>query len=115
MRRGFTLSGLGLGIFFVALGLAFFSDSSSGTSYFGTVFRFYPLLAILLGLDYVLNSINQSGIIKRPEGWVATLIIIITLCGLTITTVPKLLGNDWKEMADFDLSWISWGGEPLER
>jgi hypothetical protein len=109
MRREFTLSGLGLGIFFVVLGLAFFSDSSSGTSYFAIVFRFYPILAILLGLDYVLNSFNQSGTIKRPEGWVATLIIIITLCGLTITTVPKLLGNSWEKIADFDLSWISSG------
>ncbi|MCL6591357.1 MAG: DUF4097 family beta strand repeat-containing protein [Firmicutes bacterium] len=110
MRRGFTLSGVGLGLFLILLGLAFLSDSASGTSYFSTVFDFYPLLAILLGLDFIFNSAGgPTPLIKRPEGWAATLIIIITICGLSITMVPRVLGDSWKEIADFDLSRISFG------
>lgn len=73
------------------------------------------MLAILLGLDYIINSIGgQTAFVKRPEGWVATVIIIITICGLTITTVPKFLGDSWKNIVDIDLSHISFGSWNLD-
>jgi DUF4097 and DUF4098 domain-containing protein YvlB len=88
MRRSFTLSGAGLGIFLIGLGVAIFWDLTSGTAYWTMVLRFYPALLILLGLDYVLPGIGW-GSKSRPESWVVTVIIIVTIGGLIGHLIPR--------------------------
>lgn len=109
MRRPFTLSNFGLGIFLIALGIAYISDMNFKTDNFALVFRFYPLLPILLGVDYLLNGFTRtSGIIDRPTGWVTTFIILLTIAGLIFSIVPRTLESHFSDMREFQFTRNWW-------
>ncbi len=104
LQRGFSLSGIGLGLFLIGLGIAYMMDVSSGTHFLTAVFRFYPALPILLGLDFILAGTPQNritGAPMRPEGWITTVIILITFGGLTATLVPRVLDHELKQIEGY--------------
>ena len=101
MKREFSLSGTGFGLFLITLGLAVFSDLSFKTGILNIVWRFYPVLPILLGLDFILPQITKgSETISwvRPAGWIITLIILISMAGFITGSVPKLFSNEFKRL-----------------
>lgn len=101
MKREFSLSGIGFGLFLIALGLAAFSDLSAKTGYLTIVFRCYPVLPILLGLDLILPNIapvSESVSFVRPAGWIVTLVILITTSGFIAGVVPGLFNNEFKQL-----------------
>lgn len=101
MSRNWTLSGTGLGLFLIALGVGYFTDLATGSAWLYQVFRFYPVLAILLGLDYILSGYRASSAIHPPQGWIVTVIILITIGGLTAAIVPRMF-RDHLEFRGFD-------------
>ena len=93
MLRGFTFSGFGLGIFLIVLGVTIFRDFASGTAFSWSIFRFYPVLLILLGLDFIWPQGNRS--LRRPEGWVVAVIVIISIGGFVTIIIPQNIRTGW--------------------
>lgn len=101
MKREFSLSGIGFGLFLIALGIAAFSDLSAKTDSLAMVFRCYPVLPILLGLDLILPKItpvSRTVSLVRPAGWIFTLIILITMAGFITGVIPSLFSNEFKQL-----------------
>lgn len=102
MKREFSLSGIGFGLFLIALGVAVFSDLSFKTRFLVTVWRCYPVLPILLGLDFILSQMSkgpESITWVRPAGWLTTLIILVATAGLVSGVVSdNLFQNEFKRM-----------------
>jgi hypothetical protein len=101
MRRELSLSGAGFGLFLIALGLAAFSDISAKTGYLAMVWRCYPVLPILLGLDFIFSTVapgSQSVSWIRPAGWIVTLIILISMAGLMAGVIPGLFSQELKQL-----------------
>lgn len=114
MRRTFTLSAAGLGLFLIGLGIAYFSDLTVQTGYLTTVLRFYPILPILLGLDYLLSALPGTGDrIDRPAGWVATLIILLTIGGLVFGSLSKLMDPPFTTLRNFHFGSDQWWSDPV--
>lgn len=98
MNRNWTLSGTGLGLFLIALGIGYFTDLATGSTWLYQIFRFYPVLIILLGLDHLLGGYyGSSAKIHPPQSWIMTVIILITIGGLTASIVPRI----FRENMDF--------------
>jgi hypothetical protein len=101
LKREFSLSGIGFGLFLIALGVAAFSDLSAKTHSLALVFRCYPVLPILLGLDFILpkiTSVSKSVSFAPPANWIVTLIILIAMSGFIAGVVPGLFGNEFKQL-----------------
>jgi hypothetical protein len=83
MRRNFNLSGIGLGLYLLGLGFSYLLLQSGGSNFLSFWSGLYPILIILLGLDYILaNSERASYIFAKPNGLVVAIVIIITVVGL---------------------------------
>lgn len=101
MQREFSLSGTGFGLFLIALGVAAFSDLSAKTNFLIMVWHCYPVLPILLGLDFILSKVTpvtKAMSFSRPTGWIVTLIILITMAGFIAGVVPGLFSNELKQL-----------------
>ncbi len=111
--RGFTLSGIGLGIFVICLGIAYMIDMSSPTGFLRAVLYCYPALPILLGLDYIFTGITQNSKNfpwQRPEGWVVSIVILITIGGLMFNLFPRLMGSEIQQLEQYSFSPDWWFG-----
>ncbi len=108
MRR-FTLSEVALGVFLIAIGVAYLWDLNANTSFLVTLYQFYPVLPILLGIDYLLYGAKRQT--NRPEGWVTTLIILIVVTGLVTKIVPLVFKEYW---AEFERDLSSYHGLTFE-
>jgi DUF4097 and DUF4098 domain-containing protein YvlB len=101
LKREYSLSGTGFGLFLIALGVAAFSDIAAKTHLLGAVWRCYPVLPILLGLDLILPKVipvSNSITLVRPAGWIFTLTILITILGFISGVVPGLFQQEFKQL-----------------
>jgi DUF4097 and DUF4098 domain-containing protein YvlB len=97
MTRNFNLSGIGLGIYLLGLGIAYILNQATAFNVINFWLHLYPILAIVLGLDYILSSMNRTAqTFTKPNDFVATIIIIITVIGLVSSLIPKFVMDDMR-------------------
>jgi hypothetical protein len=82
MKNKLNLSGIGLGLYIIGLGLCYILQQTSNLHIMGFWLRLYPILIILLGLDFILANTNRTtSFFTKPSPLVITLIIIFTIIG----------------------------------
>jgi hypothetical protein len=65
MPRNFNLSGIGLGIYLLGCGISYTLHQTCNINVFSFWFRLYPVLAILLGLDFILANTHQPAVFQN--------------------------------------------------
>jgi hypothetical protein len=104
----------------MCLGIGYMIDLSSATGFLSAVFYCYPALLILLGLDYILTGITQNSKAlpyRRPEGWIVTVIILITIGGLAFNIIPRTLGSELKQLEQYSFApdfWFRFNEKPIQ-
>ena len=105
MLRSFNLSGIGLGIYLLGLGIAYIIDLSSGWNALQFWLKLYPFLPILLGLDYILYSLKLTPtLFSKPDSLTTAIIIITTIVGFTINITPQLITKKLHKIPQFNFS-----------
>ncbi len=103
MLKGFNLSGIWLGIFLLGLGVTYILDITFSLNSFRFWLKLYPLLPILLGIDYILSSSKSSkAIVTKPDHFVAVAIIVITIIGFFGNFTPRFSRADFPNIRRFD-------------
>lgn len=103
MPRNFNLSGIGLGIYLLGLGISFILQQTGGLNILSFWLRLYPILAILLGLDYILaNTGRTAQVIAKPSGLVVTIIIVIIAVGLISGFTSRFIKEDIQKFRYFE-------------
>ncbi len=83
MKRHISLSGIGLGVYLIGLGVCYVFQQTLGLQIIGFGLRLYPFLIILLGLDFILtNTERTSSLFTKPSPMVVTLLILFTIVGV---------------------------------
>jgi hypothetical protein len=103
MPRNFNLSGIGLGIYLLGLGIGYIIQQNSGFNILSFWLRLYPVLAILLGLDYILaNTGRTARVFAKPNGFVAAIIVLIIAVGLISSYISRFVPEDIHKFWYFD-------------
>ncbi|MGE5580982.1 MAG: DUF4097 family beta strand repeat-containing protein [Bacillota bacterium] len=101
MSKEFSLSGMGLGIYLLGLGITYLLETTLHFPLFNFWFRLYPLLIVLLGLDYLLCGLNGSSCFNKPNALIAGAIIVVTIIGFTAPVISGPLRMDLHKIERF--------------
>ncbi len=116
MKHHISLSGIGLGLYLIGLGLCYVSQQAQDLQIIGFWLRLYPFLIILLGLDFILTNTNRtSSLFTKPSPMVVTLLILFTLIGVISNFCFRNLQFDTPLSGYFDHGrngWFDWEQEP---
>jgi hypothetical protein len=82
MPRNLNLSGIGLGIYIIGFGICYILQQTNGSHLIGFWLRLYPILVILLGLDFILANNNRTAqLFSKPSPLVVTIIVLLIIFG----------------------------------
>ncbi len=103
MKRHISLSGIGLGLYLIGLGVCYVFQQTLGIQIISFGLRLYPFLIILLGLDFVLtNTERTSSSFTKPSPIVVTLLILFTIIGAIGNSCFHSLQFDFPRFRHFD-------------
>jgi hypothetical protein len=82
MPRNLNLSGIGLGIYIIGFGICYILQQTNGFHMIDFWLGLYPILVILLGLDFILANNNRTAkLFSKPSPMVVTIIILLIIFG----------------------------------
>ncbi|HBF36681.1 MAG TPA: hypothetical protein DDW50_05110 [Firmicutes bacterium] len=106
--RKFNLSGIGLGIFLIGLGISYALRQAGVLHSLHIWLQLYPILAILLGLDFILVSTARTAShFSKPSPWMVTVIILIIIIGLVSSFCSQSIVFNLPQLGSLD-GWDDW-------